>query len=77
MTAKDGDYSEVLIPYAPNGERCSYQGALERKGTYSLTVNAAGRTTTVQDVRIRADECHVIPVSLTVTIQTQMRAPTP
>ena len=60
VVATDGRFSERLEPFAADLEICTYQGALERKGNYSITATAGGRSTTVGDVRVRADECHVI-----------------
>ena len=67
VTADDDNYTEVLTP-SP-GSACSYLGALERRGTYSITATAAsGGKVAVADVHVAADECHVKPVSVTVTL---------
>ncbi len=68
LTLRDGTYIEVMQSVAA-GE---YFGAGERKGTYTLTVAAAGfQTVTVEDIVVRADPCHVIPVTVKVPLTSQ------
>jgi hypothetical protein len=68
VTVSEGAYSETLQPFGPV-ESCSYSGAGERPGLYEVRATRAGyRTTAVPNVRVTADECHVIPVQLTVPL---------
>lgn len=68
LTLKDGTYIEVMQSVTA-GE---YFGAGERKGTYTLTVAAAGfQTVTVENIVVRADPCHVIPVTVKVPLTSQ------
>jgi hypothetical protein len=68
VTAADGSFSEVLRPF-PAGTDCTYSGPTERAGTYEIRVSRQGYLpATVKDVRVTKDECHVIPVKLTVTL---------
>jgi len=68
IKAVDGSYQEVLqlIP----GLEYSFAGAGERVGTYTITVTKAGYQTYVSSpIVVTRDNCHVIPQSLTVTLQ--------
>jgi hypothetical protein len=68
VTAVDGSFSEVLRPF-PAGTECTYSGPTERAGLYEVRVARAGYApTTTSNVRVTRDECHVIPVRLTVTL---------
>jgi hypothetical protein len=70
VTATAGDYSEVLLegnPVEPGGP-CPYRGALERKGTYSITVRKSGASTSLDGVKVTADSCHVRPVTTTISL---------
>lgn len=65
LTLTEGDYSEVMEELRP-GE---YAGAGERRGTYTLAVEADGfEPVTIEDIVIDADACHVIPVARDVTL---------
>ena len=73
VTAQDGDYSETLVPIASAdaGEPCAYVGALERPGTYTVTVAAGARSKSVEGVRVTGggDACaHVVSQNVTVTV---------
>lgn len=68
VTATDGPYSEVLA--AVPGPPCAYHGAAERKGVYSIKVEAAGMTTVVDGLKVSADACHVGPLRTTITLGT-------
>jgi hypothetical protein len=49
---------------------CGYAGPWERAGSFELTVARAGyETAQMSGIRVTADECHVIPVSLTVDLR--------
>ena len=65
VTATDGGHTETL---GPNPSQCTFVGALERRGTYTLAATIAGRSATVDGVRVLADDCHVIPAQVTITI---------
>ena len=56
VTATDGSYSETL---RRQNSDCSYAGAAERPGTYSVTATAGSTTATVTGVRVGSDRCHV------------------
>lgn len=60
--AVEGDeYEETLTVLGPD----VMAGAGERPGTYDITVSRTGYMTwSATNVTVRADECHVIPVSL-------------
>ncbi len=61
--ASEGEYREVLQRTGPG----VLFGVFERKGTYDVKVTAPGyKDWETRDVEVRADECHVIPVRLTV-----------
>ena len=63
LTLREGAYEEVVTD---SWDGSSLSGAGERAGTYTVTVEHAGyETWTRAGVVITADECHVIPVSLT------------
>lgn len=69
LTLVEGDYTEIMIEIDPMGQLGVYVGAGERAGTYSLTIEADGfALVTIDDIAIDADECHVIPVGLTLSL---------
>jgi hypothetical protein len=71
VTASDGKYSEVLRPFpAGAGQPCTYSGATERKGTYTLSVAAHDQTKVVDNLKVSKDACHVKPINMTVTLDT-------
>ena len=68
VKATDGSYNEILelIP----GLEYSFAGAGERAGTYIITVTKSGYQTYTSELTIiTRDECHVIPQSITVNLQ--------
>ncbi|MBN1490638.1 MAG: carboxypeptidase regulatory-like domain-containing protein [Phycisphaerae bacterium] len=66
LTLTEGTYSEILEAFPGSGQ---YVGAGERAGTYTLTADADGyESKTVTNIVIGADECHVIPVVLTIEL---------
>lgn len=68
VKATDGSYNEILelIP----GLEYSFAGAGERPGTYIITVTKSGYQIYTSELTIiTRDECHVIPQSLTVNLQ--------
>ena len=69
VTVVDGSFSQVLPPFPGSAPDCTYSGPTERAGTYEVRVSRAGyQPATERNVRVTADECHVIPVRLTVTL---------
>ncbi len=69
LTLVDGDYTEIMMEIDPMGQSGVYVGAGERAGTYSLTIEADGfDTVTLDEITIGADECHVIPVELALSL---------
>ncbi len=68
VKAVDGTYQEIL-ELVPSSEY-AFVGAGERAGTYVVTVTKAGyQTYTSAPIVLTRDECHVIPQSLTVNLQ--------
>jgi hypothetical protein len=64
VVATDGDYKETLSCYSNDGVNCQCQGAGERPGSYTVTATL-GDMVEEQEVVVTADECHVMPESLT------------
>ena len=74
VTATDGAFTAELRPFAFVPE-CSYAGPTERPGRYEVRVTRAGYASAGRaGVTVTADECHVIPVPLTITLD---RSPAP
>lgn len=68
VKAVDGTYQEILelVP----GLEYAFVGAGERAGTYVVTITKAGyQSYTSAPIVLTRDECHVIPQSLTVNLQ--------
>lgn len=68
VKAVDGTYQEILelVP----GLEYAFVGAGERAGTYVVTISKLGyQTYTSPPIVLTRDECHVIPQSLTVNLQ--------
>lgn len=68
VKAVDGTYQEILelVP----GLEYVFVGAGERAGTYVVTITKTGyQTYTSPPIVLTRDECHVIPQSLTVNLQ--------
>ena len=68
VKAVDGPYQEILelVP----GLEYAFVGAGERAGNYVVTITKAGyQTYTTAPIVLTRDECHVIPQSLTVNLQ--------
>jgi hypothetical protein len=63
VTAHDGDYSEVLRLWG-----CTYGGAVERPGNYTLNVVAGSRSKTVSGVVVTSGDCHVNTRTVSVTL---------
>jgi hypothetical protein len=68
IKAVDGTYQEILE--LVSGLEYAFVGAGERAGTYVVTITKAGyQTYTSAPIVLTRDECHVIPQSLTVNLQ--------
>ena len=68
VKAVDGTYQEILelVP----GLEYAFVGAGERAGTYVVSITKAGyQSYTSAPIVLTRDECHVIPQSLTVNLQ--------
>jgi hypothetical protein len=69
VIAKDHDYSEALQPLGAAGDvPCQYVGAYERTGTYTVDASLSGRSASVKNVKVSADECHVRTRTLELTL---------
>lgn len=67
ITAREPNFSEILTATPTAGV---YQGAGERAGSYTLTVELDGYQTVVTDViTVDADDCHVIPQTRTFSLE--------
>lgn len=68
VTARDGSYTETLGP----GVTCSYQGAIERAGTYSVSAERSGfagaLTSDVRVVSTGGDCPHVRTAAVTLRL---------
>jgi outer membrane lipoprotein SlyB len=67
VTATAGDYSEVLSA-GGTAQDCVFVGAVERRGTYTVTADRGGAAGTVLGVKVRSNECHVITEKVTVKL---------
>ena len=66
VEVRDGAYVDTLSLFGNE-----YSGAGERPGTYSVTVQRSGYRVWRRDgIRVREDECHVIPVRVNARLQT-------
>lgn len=70
ITVSDGDYEETRTAFQVPGPEVIAFAAGERPGTYDISVTFTGykpwRTT---GVRVRANECHVIPEEVLVEME--------
>lgn len=61
-------HSGTTYALRPTGD-CRYAGPEEREGVFEVRASRAGYVpTSVSNVRVARDECHVIPVQLTVDL---------
>ncbi len=68
VTAVSGTYVEILKPTVFLPE-CSYMGAGERQGVYTVSVAKDGYApATMNNLRVDKDYCHVIPVRVTIAL---------
>ena len=59
-----------LMQMAADLQACAYAGPWERAGVFEVRVVRPGyESAVVGNVRVTADECHVIPVALTVVVR--------
>lgn len=70
VIAKDHDYSEELQPLDAVGDapQCQYFGAYERTGTYTVDASLSGRSASVKNLKVSADDCHVRTRTLEMTL---------
>lgn len=70
VVAVDGAFSSELRRW-PAGDACVYSGPTERPGRYEIRASRAGyEAGRIPDVvNVTADECHVIPVSVTLQLR--------
>jgi hypothetical protein len=69
VVAVSGSYRETLRVFGA-ADSCTYSGAGERAGVYEVQATRAGfQVATVSDVRVAADECHVIPATVTMVME--------
>jgi hypothetical protein len=59
---------ELRQPPGPPGA-CTYAGPEERAGAFEVRASRAGYETATARAQVNADECHVIPVSLTIDLR--------
>jgi hypothetical protein len=68
VTAIDGAFSAELRAFGI-GPECNYSGPTERAGRYEVRVTRSGYERAVRaGINVTADECHVIPVLVTVNL---------
>lgn len=70
VVAVDGSFSAELRPFPVSPAECTYSGPTERAGTYDVRVSRPGYEPASQaGIRVTADECHVIPVRVTIQLR--------
>jgi hypothetical protein len=77
VTFQDGDWFEEAAPLrnATDGS-CLYHGAIERAGTYRVTVSRRGFVTkSMDDVEVDSTTCSVEPRGVTIAIEREPNAP--
>jgi hypothetical protein len=72
VTITDGAYRETLasppFPGTDGGMNCSYEGAGERAGTYTVEASADGIEKTLTNVVVTRDACHVQTQAITIVL---------
>jgi hypothetical protein len=69
VAVTDGGFRETLPVFPASGADCRYSGPFERPGTYEVAVRRAGYPPASQSgIRVTSDECHVIPVPVTIRL---------
>jgi hypothetical protein len=70
VVAVDGSFRAELRPFPGSPPECTYSGPTERAGTYEVRVSQPGYEPVSQTgIRVTADECHVIPVRVTIQMR--------
>jgi hypothetical protein len=68
VVAVDGAFLATLQSFGTEAD-CVHAGPTERSGVYEVRVSKPGYApATVSNVRVAEDECHVIPVQLTISL---------
>src|SRR6266545_1973492 len=68
MAAVDGAFLATLPSFGAEAD-CVYAGPTERAGVYEVRASKPGyQPATVSNVRVAEDECHVIPVQVTISL---------
>jgi hypothetical protein len=74
IVARDGTHEETLIPGpgTPGGPPAGYFGAMNRPGTYAITVTTSGYAPwRLEPVHVQRDnQCHLVPVSVEAPLST-------
>ena len=69
VLAVDGSFTEELRAFGSASD-CTYSGPTERAGVYDVRASRAGyEASGTTGVRVTRDECHVIPVRVTVQLR--------
>jgi hypothetical protein len=69
VVAADGSFRAELRAFGTPQE-CLYSGPTEQAGRYDVRASRSGyETGTLSGVRVTADECHVIPVKVTIQLK--------
>jgi hypothetical protein len=69
VLAMDGAFRAELRPFG-SAQDCTYSGPTERPALYEVRASRAGYESAVQNgIRVTADECHVIPVRITLPLR--------
>ena len=67
VTARDGGFLATLHVYG-NTPPCNYDGPYERRGTYTVTAQANGQSTSMAGIQVTGDQCHVHTRDVTLTL---------
>jgi hypothetical protein len=69
VLAAQGGATYTLRP-AGSPEACTYAGPEERPGLFDVSATRSGYdSSSLRNVRVDRDECHVIPVQLTLELR--------
>jgi hypothetical protein len=69
VVVMDGSFREDLRPFG-SGQDCTYSGPTERAGVYAIRASKAGyETATMNGARVTSDECHVIPIMVSIQLR--------
>jgi len=67
VTAHDGAFSQVLMPLG-SAPTCTYSGAYERAGNYTVDVVSGTHRKTVGGIVVTPGECHVNGIGVSVSL---------